>query len=479
MEGTMVGLKDRVIDGVARLSRDEKRFIGSLRSLSRIGKYVAPTHEHRRQLQMLEEAIEEDHPSIQLVRRVIEGCNEKFVRRVASLFVEHSWEGIQRRQELEERFGVTVPSFIVISPLAACNLQCSGCYAGAYGDSEPHLTTAEMESLIEEARDWGCRFVTISGGEPTMLWDSIPGDERGLRDLCRKYDDMMFLMYTNGTLIDQRMAAEMAEVGNVSPGISLEGFRQQTDGRRGEGTFDRVMDAMARLRENGVLFGASVTYTSQNWETVTSDEFREMLVDSGCIYAWYFMYIPVGRDPDLSLMVTPRQRRSVAETTWRWLTSEPIFVADFWNSGPLTHGCIAAGNSAGYLHVTHRGDICPCAFMMYSNLNIHETDSQTPLMDAVRSDFFTKIREGQRDRQDNPLAPCQIVDHPEVLKNAVESCGARDTQEGQLILTDLHEELAERAEQWNDIAEDLWTGSGTYVNFDSIYQDNGRWLRPG
>ena len=155
------------------------------------------------------------------------------------------------------------------------------------------------------------------------------------------------------------------------------------------------MAAMTRLREQRVLFGASVTYTSQNVDIVTRDDFLEMLIDRGCLFAWYFMYVPVGRNPDLSLMVTPEQRRYVCETTWRWMNTRPIFVADFWNSGALTQGCIAAGRSKGYLHVTHRGDIGPCVFMMYSNLNLHETDSKTPLLDAVRSDFFRHIRQGQ------------------------------------------------------------------------------------
>jgi MoaA/NifB/PqqE/SkfB family radical SAM enzyme len=285
-------------------------------------------------------------------------------------------------------------------------------------------------------------------------------------------------MYTNGTLIDDRMAAEMAERGNISPAISLEGFREQTDQRRGAGTFDRVMAAMTRLREQRVLFGASVTYTSQNVDIVTRDDFLEMLIDRGCLFAWYFMYVPVGRNPDLSLMVTPEQRRYVCETTWRWMNTRPIFVADFWNSGALTQGCIAAGRSKGYLHVTHRGDICPCVFMMYSNLNLHETDSKTPLLDAVRSDFFRHIRQGQKEKQNNPLAPCQIVDHPEVLKEAVERYGAHSTQEGQTILDELHPQMCERAAQWQRLADELWTTSGAWTGLRDTYEGDG-WLLPG
>lgn len=474
----MVSVRDLLIDRVAGVSRDDERFIAGLRMIARVGKFIAPAPGHRRQLAMLEAAIDEDSPSIQLIRRLITQCNEKYIRRAASLFVEHSWQGHRRRRRFEEHLGVSVPSFVVISPLAACNLCCHGCYAGAYGHDEPHLSYGDMVRLIEEVRGWGSRFVTISGGEPTLLWRSIPGEELGLRDLLLRYDDMMFLMYTNGTLIDDEMAAEMADLGNISPALSIEGFREQTDARRGKGTFELVVEAMNRLREHRVLFGASVTYTSENCSTVTSERFADLLMDLGCLYAWYFMYVPVGRDPDMSLMVSPEQRRRVAETTWSWLTGRPLFVADFWNSGALTRGCMAAGTSDGYLHVTHRGDICPCVFMMYSDQNLHETDSETPLMDTIRGEFFTRIRHGQATRQNNPLAPCQIVDHPEVLKHAVESTGARETQQGQTVITDLHEAVTERSRRWRGIADELWTRSGRYRGFAEAYDDDP-WLPPG
>ncbi|MGI5816551.1 MAG: radical SAM protein [Armatimonadota bacterium] len=474
----MAGIRRRILNTVVEMGSDEDAFVSHLRRLARFGKRVAPSWQHRRQLAMLEEAVEADHPAVELIRRVIRDCHPNYRVAVADLFITHSWEGSRQRRRFEAQHRTPAPSFIVISPLASCNLSCTGCYAGAYGDAEPVLPGETIERLIEEVRGWGSRFVTISGGEPTLLWERIPGEDRGLREILAQYRDMMFLMYTNGTLIGDEMAAEMAALGNVSPAISLEGHREQTDARRGEGVYERIIEAMATLRRHRVLFGASVTYTSRNWETVASDEFIDTLIALGCMHAWYFMYVPVGRDPDLSLMVTPRQREIVARKTWQWLTGRPLFVADFWNSGPLTKGCMAAGAPAGYLHVTHRGDICPCVFMMYSRDNVHEMDSKTPLLDALRSDFFEAIREGQRATQDNPLAPCQIVDHPETLRRAVDRCDAHSTQTGQRILEELAPEVAGRAREWRALARERWTRSGTFANFADAYAEDG-WLPPG
>ena len=89
------------------------------------------------------------------------------------------------------------------------------------------------------------------------------------------------MMYTNGTLIDDYVALRLGEPGNLIPAISVEGMREETDKRRGEGVFDRVVAAMERLRREKVFFGISMTATRDNAEDLLSDEvidfyFQEM-----------------------------------------------------------------------------------------------------------------------------------------------------------------------------------------------------------
>ncbi len=474
----MMALKDRFVNTVLNLAEDEERLISGLRNIVRVGKLIAPPGAHRRQLSKLQWALDHDHSSIELIRRIVRDTNRNFLKGFVTLFLGHTWRGYRQRKRFEREHSLWPPSFVVISPLAACNLHCIGCYAGAYGHTEPNLSYQDMVKIIEEVRGWGTRFITITGGEPTMYWNHIKGEERGIKDLLQEYQDMVFLMYTNGTLIDEDMAADMEQLGNITPAISVEGFREETDARRGDGVYNQVMDAMDLLRQHKVFFGASVTYTTQNVDVVASDEFVEMLMDKGCFYAWYFMYVPVGRSPDFSLMVSPQQREIVAHKTWEWLNTRPIFIADFWNSGPLVQGCIAAGRPNGYMHINHQGDICPCVFILYSAHNIHDSDSDTPLLDAIKSDFFEIIRKGQQEKENNPLAPCQIVDHPEVLKGAVETTDASSTQEGQTVLTELHPRVRQRAKEWSEIADRLWTQSGVYKGLAEEYSD-GQWLAPG
>ncbi|MBE3576458.1 MAG: hypothetical protein IMX00_01980 [Limnochordales bacterium] len=59
------------------------------------------------------------------------------------------------------------------------------------------------------------------------------------------------MVYTNGILITNKVAGRLAELGNCSPAISQEGWKEEADERRGSGVFDKVMAAIDRLRERG------------------------------------------------------------------------------------------------------------------------------------------------------------------------------------------------------------------------------------
>ena len=154
------------------------------------------------------------------------------------------------------------------------------------------------------------------GGEP-FVW-------RPLLDVAERHHQSQFMVFTNGTMINDRVADRIVELGNVSPVISIEGSRESTDARRGEGTYDRIMAAMDRLRERGAFFAYSCTGTSQNVDEIVSDEFADLMVEKGASYGWYFLYMPVGRDPDLSLMPSAEQREQLHEGVVRIRSTRPL-----------------------------------------------------------------------------------------------------------------------------------------------------------
>ena len=327
------------------------------------------------------------------------------------------------KEQFKENYGSHPPDFLVLSPGKACNLHCIGCYADS-GPTREKLDFAVLDRIVNEAHElWGSRFFVISGGEP-MAYQS---NGLGVLDLIERHPDCFFLMYTNGTLIDDAKAKRMAASGNITPAISVEGLRQRTDERRGEGVFDRILAAMDRLRREKVLFGLSITATRSNTEEILSDEFINFFFNEvGALYAWIFHYMPIGRSFTLDLMPTPQQRLAMWQRTWKLVRERQLFIADFWNSGTVSDGCVSAGRAGGYLYIDWNGAISPCVFVPYTPLNINQVYAQGKNLNDVWSEpFFADIRAWQNNygfkqprtgNHDNWLMPCPIRDHHKMFR---------------------------------------------------------------
>lgn len=298
--------------------------------------------------------------------------------------------------KLIESEGVSAPNLVVISPAMRCNLDCVGCYAGNCTKADD-LDPEVMDRVITEAKELGIRFFVITGGEPFVY--------RPLLELFEKHSDVFFQVYTNGTLIDEMMAERLVELGNVAPAISIEGFREETDARRGDGTYDRVLRVMDNLSEKGAVFAFSATASRLNIGTITSDEFADMMIEKGTAYGYYFSYVPIGKSPDLTYMPTAQERNRLRHGVGRIRTEKPILVADFWNDGYLTGGCLAAGRK--YVHINNHGDVEPCVFCHFATDNVKDTT----LLEALQSPFFKSIRARQPFGH-NLLRPCPLIDHP-------------------------------------------------------------------
>jgi MoaA/NifB/PqqE/SkfB family radical SAM enzyme len=346
------------------------------------------------------------------------------------------------REAFEQKSGFSPPLLMVISPTMRCNLRCVGCYAGMYS-KEDDLPVEVLDRILTEGKEMGIYFNTISGGEPFYY--------KPLLDIFRKHNDVTFQVYTNGTLIDRDLAQEIAELGNVIPCISVEGFKEETEARRGEGVYDKIMQAMDNLREARALYGFSATVTRFNHDVITSDDFIDFYTEEkNCFIGWYFQYMPIGTRPSLELMTTPEQRMQRLERVTRMRAEKRVLVSDFWCDGPLVGGCMAGGRN--YLHINQNGDVEPCVFAHFAVDNIKEK----PLAEALDSEFFRSIRE-RAPYHPNLLRPCMIIDHPYVLRESVARCGARPTHpEAEGIITELAPDLDAYGEEYGRLADEEW-----------------------
>ncbi len=420
----------------------------SLIRMTRLAERFMVTDTQRRYVRETRVILEQGHPALDTMRNFVSRDLHPnyYQNMVVNFFTNALFLGYGVRKEILAKEGIMPPFFFVISPTMRCNLNCYGCYAGEYKKSD-ELDFDTVCRVISEARDMGMYFVTISGGEPFFY-------ER-LLDIFEKHHDISYQIYTNGTLIDDKVVERLVSLGNAAPAISVEGYEAETDARRGKGVYGKVRDAMGRLKDAGALFGFSATVTRHNADLLSSDEFVDTMIDRGCAFGWYFIYIPIGREPQLDLMPTPEQRDMLRQRVKHMRSTKPILVADFWNDGPLVGGCIAGGRR--YLHINCKGDVEPCVFVHFAVDNIKEKS----LMEAIKSPFFTSIRERQRINNENPLVPCMIIDHPETLRELVAEYGAYPTHEGaDTLINEMADYLDSYAVEYGKLANEAWKNYG-------------------
>ncbi|HHY36348.1 MAG TPA: radical SAM protein, partial [Firmicutes bacterium] len=250
-----------IVQALNYAARDPER---NLEKLIGIAEKLALDPYHKRNVEGVKAYLIRDSNWREFACRLLRETNPRVRNRLGvNFFVNAAFKGVPRQHQLQKELGFSIPFALLIDPTSACNLKCTGCWAGEYSQAD-HLETELLERILTEARELGIYFIVFSGGEPLVR-------KKDLLHLAGKFNDMAFLAFTNGTLVDDEFADGLAEVGNFTLAFSLEGFAEATDGRRGKGVFAKVMEAMDRLRRRGVIFGASTTYTRQNTEEVGSE----------------------------------------------------------------------------------------------------------------------------------------------------------------------------------------------------------------
>jgi MoaA/NifB/PqqE/SkfB family radical SAM enzyme len=367
----------------------------------------------------LEKSLNEKTPFHEIFLRVGKELSDAYKKKImTNLIYNHMWKGAATRNEIRKNpQDQWIPSFVTVSPTMRCNLRCKGCYAGLYlKDGE--LSESELDSIFTQLKENGSYFVVISGGEPWIMKDIL------LR-LFKKHNNMFFLTYTNSTLLDKETCKKLKKLGNVAAAISVEGWEAETDERRGKGIWEKIHTAMKNLREEGVLFGISITVTRHNFDVVTDDKLLEHFLDLGALFGWFFVFMPVGKDPILDLVPTPEQRVATGKRVRELRAKYPLFLADFWNDGEQVGGCLAGGRT--YAHILNSGNVEACVFAHFGTDNIRDK----PLIEIFNSPFFKEIRGSfPYNENANLRRPCMIIDNPEVLRNAVHKHVAKEAHQG-------------------------------------------------
>ncbi|MBD3228802.1 MAG: radical SAM protein [Candidatus Lokiarchaeota archaeon] len=333
----------------------------------------------------------------------------------------NSYKKNEKIRESEELKGIMIPPVLIISITSQCNLRCAGCYAVATGtvskcstykkNIQQQLKSNKWIKIISEATKLGVFSFIIAGGEPFLFPD--------LLDICRKFKDRFFLIFTNGTALKEKHFKKLKQIANVAVIVSLEGGPRETDSRRGRGVFKKALKTVQHLQKIGTLTGISTTITRTNYRYWIDKNFIKSLNSLGIRIAFFIEYIPT--DPnDHSLILTPAERSELRSHIIHYRRNNPIFIIHSPGDEEFLGGCVSAGR--GFAHITPEGDLTPCPV---SNIATHNL-TKSSLREGLKSVLFKEIREKDHLLETEGM-PCALFSHPKEVNEIARAIGAYRT----------------------------------------------------
>ena len=354
------------------------------------------------------------------------------------------WKGMRSVQRFsrEAKRGATFPAFVFISVTDRCNLRCQGCWvrpAETPHDMAPRL----LDEIIVQCKAQGSYFFGILGGEPLM--------HRGLLDVLAKHPECYFLLFTNGTVLDGRVAAHMRQLGNVSPLISIEGREAISDERRG-GTdvYARTLAGLDHCRNNRLIFGVATSVCKSNIRELATEAFIRECADKGAMYVWYYIYRPVGPDPSPGLALSDDEITQLRRFLVDIRLKAPLMVVDaYWDHEGK--GLCPAATGISH-HISPRGYLEPCPPLQVAAEQFQVGDD---LNEVFRdSKFLAEFREVAA----GISRGCILLERPDLILELKRKYDAADSSGRDTIVQELENMtvLPSHAMQGQEIPERSW-----------------------
>jgi MoaA/NifB/PqqE/SkfB family radical SAM enzyme len=354
----------------------------------------------------LRDVVREDTVVLNLLRRIAASATPEQVNaRIQRYIVNPIVRGGAARRDAHERHGIAGLASITITPLIACNLECDLCYntPEIHHDPKEQLPTGVIDRVMHEAKSIGAYRFTFIGGEPLIRWKDI-------RELARIHSDAVISVFTNGLLLTDEVATELASLGNVEMSFSIDGLEKSNDLSRGQGTFRKILAAMDRYREAGGMMVYSPTVTSENYEELLSDEFIDLMLSKGCYMGYYHHYDLIGGQTRTELLLSLQQLQWMEHRIHEIAKTKPISISDAVLSKLIKGGCHAVRE---FVHVNHRGMVEPCCMVPFAA----DTVLEKSLIEVLQSKFFGRLNAIEKD--DHGIKRCLVGENSDVLKGAL------------------------------------------------------------
>jgi MoaA/NifB/PqqE/SkfB family radical SAM enzyme len=345
-----------------------------------------------------------------LIKRMLTEVNPRLLANFVVQFGLRNLLAIERFKRRSKR-GEQWPPFLFLSVTNRCNLRCAGCWVSV--DAPPaELDLETIDRVIRAGRKRGTHFYGILGGEPLL--------HAGLTDIFARHRDCYFQLFTNGTLMTDELARDLARCGNVTPLVSVEGTATVSDERRGgQNVLNRTLGGIEACRRAGLLTGVATSVCKTNFEDLANEEFLRKLIDLQVQYAWYYAYRPSGADPSPELALDADELVRLREFVVNIRAKLPLIIVDTYYDAEGKGLCPAAAGIS--YHISPWGDVEPCPPIQFAVENL--ADKADPIELIEGSTFLRDFREMAA----GATRGCVLLERPELLKRFVEEHGARDS----------------------------------------------------
>ena len=348
-----------------------------------------------------------------LARRVLTEVRPKLVAKFVYNFGLKGVRSVELHKKRRKR-GENFPPFLFISVISSCQLRCQGCWVDVAAPAQK-LSLDELNAIIGDAKAHGNSYFGILGGEPFL--------HPQLLDLFAAHPDCYFQVFTNGQLITDAVAKRLAELGNVTPLISIEGSEIVSDKRRGRmRVLSKTLEGLEACRRHGLLIGVATSVCKTNIDLVSEDWLRR-LIAMGVHYAWFHTYRVVGPNPAEQLALSPEQVLDIRRFIVRMRARLPIAIVDaYWDDRGDALCPTATGVSH---HIGPGGHIEPCPVIQFAAESVRDKRSIYDTM--TQSAFLRDFREAAA----SATRGCIVLERPDIVRDLVQKHGAADsTQRG-------------------------------------------------
>ncbi|MCC8197169.1 MAG: radical SAM protein [Tannerellaceae bacterium] len=395
------------------------------------------------------------------IRSVLRVPRESSPRLIWKFMYNFGWRNLLNINRFEKRMAngePFFPAFIMISVTESCNLTCSGCWVSAGGNRSLSLT--QLDGIIRNSKQKGSYFFGILGGEPLLY--------KGLLDVMEKHSDCYFQLFTNGILLTEEVAMRLKKMGNVTPMISIEGLKEESDARRGRNNvFERTLSGVRACRKARLIIGAAASICKSNYNDLVNREYIELLAKEGVHYLWYYIYRPVGADPKPENALDKHQIKTLREFIVEQRKDAPLQIINvYWDDqgNALCPGAIGMSH-----HISPSGavEFCPPLQMAKEYIN-EDAGNLAEIFENSR--FLADLR--QLTAGDS--RGCILMENPEKLARFLEEQQAADTTSRGTVLEEYkkmkpvaghhmeHEKIPEKNMFYKLLKKKYFFGFGAY-----------------